>query len=528
VTIEEQCLDETLPLTAADRVNCLRRTPGTPTSPFSARRLGLGAAGAHLPRFRALFDGAFGAEGAAKHDAFVGRVAMPPNDSGYHALGEDEFALVRRWALAGMPHLDELLSGGTEDVCVEEIPDALRAHVRAMATDGWAARHKAQSLRMFGCDDAEPLHCLGQVGSAGPLFPLAETTTYGATWPYRVAVSAQADGAEFHNVRVLRKLEYATSFWTRSSPDGRFAGGGRYIADLQSTFDPSGTVSRPTLSVSGSFDPAFFPNGRGFAWAGTSLGVAFCPMGVLTDLTRSNVTFNEPGCVSGTGVQLYEHVGVTFDEDEEYFVLSGNFSGDSGGHGPQSDPSAYFSASSSLSITRFRNDGSSFAFGATVGVPAPLEGDGILAPSASFAVSRIGAADGIQRGYRVRMLDATPTGVTLRPAGRLCLAGGKASVSFDERFVVVHHYVTAADWKALGFASATDPGLAEYTSQGAANVYLVDLLTGKHVRVTHMAPGQFALYPHFRADGWLYFLVRSDAGEVLAASDVAIRMARTP
>ena len=42
-----------------------------------------------------------------------------------------------------------------------------------------------------------------------------------------------------------------------------------------------------------------------------------------------------------------------------------------------------------------------------------------------------------------------------------------------------------------------------------------------------MKPGQFALFPHFRSDGWLYFIVRDASGasktEVIAASDWAIR-----
>ena len=41
-----------------------------------------------------------------------------------------------------------------------------------------------------------------------------------------------------------------------------------------------------------------------------------------------------------------------------------------------------------------------------------------------------------------------------------------------------------------------------------------------------MNPGQFALYPHFRSDGWMYFLVRDLNGagkETLVATDVALK-----
>ena len=74
--------------------------------------------------------------------------------------------------------------------------------------------------------------------------------------------------------------------------------------------------------------------------------------------------------------------------------------------------------------------------------------------------------------------------------------------------------------------AATTRGIAPYLTKGASNIVLVDLQTHKTTVVTHMNPGQYALYPHFRSDGWLYFLVRDvNAGgaEHLVASDLALR-----
>ena len=52
---------------------------------------------------------------------------------------------------------------------------------------------------------------------------------------------------------------------------------------------------------------------------------------------------------------------------------------------------------------------------------------------------------------------------------------------------------------------------------------MVDLLTGATTRVTNMQPGQHALFPHFRSDGWIYFVVRTlDGEEYYAASDAAL------
>ena len=60
---------------------------------------------------------------------------------------------------------------------------------------------------------------------------------------------------------------------------------------------------------------------------------------------------------------------------------------------------------------------------------------------------------------------------------------------------------------------------------------LADLQTGKIVRITTVQAGQYALYPHFRADGWLYFLVRdmNTNTESVVASDAALQIsAATP
>jgi hypothetical protein len=79
----------------------------------------------------------------------------------------------------------------------------------------------------------------------------------------------------------------------------------------------------------------------------------------------------------------------------------------------------------------------------------------------------------------------------------------------------------------MGYTGASDPGFSAYLSQGAANVYLIDLVTGVRTRITNVAPGQYALFPHFRSDGWIYFIVRqpSGSGEIAVASDAALVIA---
>jgi len=107
---------------------------------------------------------------------------------------------------------------------------------------------------------------------------------------------------------------------------------------------------------------------------------------------------------------------------------------------------------------------------------------------------------------------------------RYCVRGGKPGFSYDERWLTYHHYVGANDWQELGYASATDPAFTALRAQGAANTYVLDLLTGEARRVTTMGPGQYALFPHFRSDGWLYIQVRDRvrSREYVVATDVAL------
>ena len=98
------------------------------------------------------------------------------------------------------------------------------------------------------------------------------------------------------------------------------------------------------------------------------------------------------------------------------------------------------------------------------------------------------------------------------------MPGNKANFSFDERFLVSHHYLTRADF-------GSDAEWAPYVGKGASDIYLADMATGTKKRITRMAPGQFAIYPHFRSDDWLYFLVRdgNTKKEYVAATDYVIR-----
>jgi hypothetical protein len=131
-------------------------------------------------------------------------------------------------------------------------------------------------------------------------------------------------------------------------------------------------------------------------------------------------------------------------------------------------------------------------------------------------------------GYVLRRVNMTASGssytVTTPEIARYCTQGGKPAISFDERYFVIHHYVTSSDWQELGYASVNAPAFQALLAKGASNIYLVDLVTGTRTRVTTMKPGQYALFPHFRSDGWFYFLVRdmNTGKEYAVASDAAL------
>ena len=160
-------------------------------------------------------------------------------------------------------------------------------------------------------------------------------------------------------------------------------------------------------------------------------------------------------------------------------------------------------------------------------------------------MSRLSGPSDQQLGFVLREVIATPSGSTYEveapEVARYCLSGGKPGFSYDERWMVFHHYVDPdvdADAQELGFVDANDPGFTStptpttsYAARGTANIFLLELATGEVHRITRMNPGQYALYPHFRSDGWIYFQV-SDIGppgpgnefEYAVASDAALQL----
>ncbi len=476
---------------ARSMLDCMRAMPAVPGSDFEARKLGVFTSAARLPWFDYVFDVAYG-PAPTERTAFEALAAMP-RGTGTN-LTQAQFDIVAEWFVRGLPALAQtLVADPPPSACVPSISSAVGDHITAMATQGWRAKNA--QLAMFAVD-AEPL---------------AIDQPFGMGWEV------------IGRLRVLRDVSYTTSFWTRSSADGRFVAHGvanvpgSYVIDLQRDAE---------ISIDAQYDPAFFPDHSGFMFQGGPGNT--CPISVLTS-NPDAIAMTEPGCRANDEIGLYQHVGRSLDGGD-LFALDSQFVSDDGGKLPTlGDPLASFTGSARSSFTPLIATGDGFVPRPRGFVATPFEGDTVLAPSSRLTIARLAGPSDRQLGYVLRAITATPAGssyaLTAEEIAQYCVAGGKPAFSYDERWIAFHHYIEPADAVDLGFSGPGDPAFAPYLSLGGANLYVMDLATGIPQRVTNMHAGQYALYPHFRSDGWLYGEVRdSQAGcEYTIASD-AVRV----
>jgi hypothetical protein len=385
-------------------------------------------------------------------------------------------------------------------------------HTALMATTGWSALNRSRALMMYGCGTAtRPQDCLATV-------PLADATNIG---PNRSAVT----GA---HLRVMYTSTNRSNYWTRSSPDGRFVGRGTHIHDM---------VRGVEVEASGAmYDPGFFPDNNGFAY---QPGGRLCPMSALTTGTPTSVLITGTGSpCAGSTLGLYEHLGASLAGGDYWATAAGTAAWDDGGHMAtltETRRNEAWGATAQTTLTLMANTGSGFMAVGSRSVTTPFQGDAVISPSSTLLMARFVDNAGVYQGYVLHALDASHAGAaitaTTREIARYCTVGAKPAFSLDERWVVYHHYLGGGpsaddDARDLGFTGASDPMFAAYATQGASNIYLLDLATGVRTRVTTMGPGQYALYPHFRSDGWVYFTVRTlgTSVEYIVASDAALLM----
>jgi hypothetical protein len=503
-------LDVESPESARTMIECLRAMPSVPQSDFLTKNLGIYASAVKLGWFDFTVRYGYGeADGKAREvlRQLSDQVGMPRGT--VPALSQTDFDIVAEWFVRGLPRLEETLpQDPAPTVCVNSVSADVGAHVAAMQTQGWRARNTSSMMRMHGCGaSTDPRQCLASM-------PFGSEQSYGGGW----------DLAGTGRTRVLADVPYRTSYWTRSSADGRFIAhgvasiSGSYIIDLQR----GGAL----ITVNAAYDPTFFPDNSGFVFQGGPRNT--CGLSVLTS-NPTSVSMNEPECTSLGSIGLYQHVGAIAGGD--HFAIDSRFVSDDGGHSATlRDPYASFNSSSQVGYIPLVFDGTTFSAKPQVTLASPFEGDIVISPSAKLAISRVAGPGDQQLGFVMRKVVATPSGnsytIQLPEVARYCVNGGKPAFSYDERWLVYHHYITNtnADAIELGFTSTSDPGFQPYRTLGAANTYLMDLTTGVKRRITNMRPGQYALFPHFRSDGWIYIDVRdrNTTREYMIASEAAL------
>jgi hypothetical protein len=509
-----------------------------PSATLLPASFGIYAAAAHLPWFSFVFENAstYGDDGQAEHEDFVARVGMPRAGQ---LLSQPQFDTIAEWFARGLPSLFELVPEDSGEDCSAALSPRLTAHVRDMAERGWKAKNEQTPILMFGCNGGQAgAECLSD-------FPLARDESFADNW------DAPGDA----QIRVLYDNSGSLStFWSRASADGRFIASGLLDDDSGFSGQFLDLERSQNIGVDFSYDPTFFPDNSGFliqrtgSFVSGSAGSESVDRGDVAIVCNQSLLSSDPESIDGNEqecIQLEDQIGLYQQlaksiDGEDYWVTFGSYDSDNGGFQPVlRNPSAAFEGQSVTTLIPMLNQGARFEPGNPTRVSTPLQGDPMLSPSGQLLVTRIKGRELIQSvggsevvtaeqsGYALHRVTTTRSGASwsasLEDVGRVCMQGGKAVISYDERWMVFHHYVVEDDAAELGYAGPDDPEFEDYLDFGSSNLYLVDLLDGSAQAITNMNPGQYALFPHFRSDGWIYFVVRTlDGDEYFAASDAAV------
>ena len=237
----------------------------------------------------------------------------------------------------------------------------------------------------------------------------------------------------------------------------------------------------------------------------------------------------------GSHIHLYQSIGAD-PEGGPYVIAQGGWENDNGGNSASGGRLVF---NTNPLVKQGKNNLNLFVFdGAASGLAETMtfmnEGDWVVSPSTRLVVGRYGQGSSQQHGYRIHLLNvqadnAKKAGysVSQKVVGEICnvepesrlpwFRGGKVQISLDDRFLGTHKY-----------NSSEGSDLAD----GSADILLYDTLTGNSMQVTNMPKGMYALYPSWRSDGWVYFLVRdrrANAGkDYVAATNAAHWLAQQP
>ena len=303
-----------------------------------------------------------------------------------------------------------------------ELDPRARRHVARMKNEGWGAVNRDRGMSMFGCD-----------GAADTLVVPLDASRCRATRTSRRAGRPTA----------ARCASCATSASTPPSGraarrDGRFvAAGGVKIIDLQKNLE---------IPVEASYDPGFFPDDSGFLFQGTAVGAGICNFSLLNALAGADHLHASRSAraarSASTSTSAPRSAAATTSSSPA------SSTSDNGGHGATlHDPAATFGDDATTKFTPMVFDGTKYTVGTRASrcrrrsrVTPRSRRRRCSPPAASPGpdARQIGyvAAPGRRHQGR-RRLHRRGAGSRRASAS----AARKANFSFDERFLVTHHYV---------------------------------------------------------------------------------------
>lgn len=529
-------------------------------------RTGIYKAAANDAFFKTLFE----AGGKPERFAEYQEQAMPPGSTENIFGNQADFDKVLAWITKQPPLFDginrvrppEPVEGG---VCVERISPELTKHITDLAlpnSASWVTRYKEMPLPMFGCTEEpnsfpeKPLACLTK-------FPAQDDWRNAEVVANGVPSPGQAGQAMDYRIRILREVKPYSSYWMRSSPDGRFVANGGYSPPGQARnrslsrrrasndFSSSSSVedlsvAKRVIGVSEPYDPAFTPDNKSFVFVDK-----ICPLKPLKTISPNfrGIDMSKPPCFTADGVGTYESVGQRVGAGDSFYIINpNNYSADDGGSGVDEtgasgdeDPLQF--GENVLDIRLMQKDATG-TFVPTLKVPKFVgESQHIISASSQLVAGKFGprdandgggflldtpAAGPFIGGYNIRFIDKLFNDSDAykqdedATRSTICLKGNKASMSYDDRFLVTHHFTDEKD----------SPEMARRSS----DIYIYDLLKKRSAKITNMPKGYFALFPHFRGDGWIYFLVRhrlyadsqNQSKDFIMATDAGLHIAKAP
>jgi hypothetical protein len=515
---------------------------------------------------------------------FLESAGMPVKGMGGNPeeMRAEDYVKAKAWILSSMDGLElaykKATDTGAPSECLTKYqdpdfffgssgPNAGEGFFKATEKFNWQQKLLVTSdkpVAMFGCPRrAAPrdavgtgaLDCLAARHTTIPGDRYPEISTAGFSWAEKML----GNGLELpQKMRILKKFKGCQStYWVRSSADGRFfAGGlrsdpGRCAPEGASGFVFDFANPKRQIGVNAPYDPGFFPDNEGFTFIAPE-GGAMCDQRVLeADPTKDlMLNLSDPKICGQSTMGVYQHVGRGLQDSDPYLtVRSDNYQNDDGAYSEMRDPDVepFAAASNKLEVWPFRkgNPGigeSPFEIAKTPTIiPVDYIGDFSISPSGRLIMARIGGMvqeKPTQLGYQLAVLDLEKK--EFKKVASICMLGGKATMSFTERFIAIHHYPNDTDREDLSNPRLTTEAarnaafeqlvnradLGEPNTKGSSNIYVYDIVNQRKTRLTRMGPGQYALYPHFRADGWLYFVVRdtNTNSDYAMATDAAIRL----